>query len=225
MAEPLLTFEGVRLHSSDGREYFLNIDWTVSKGTKTRILEESGSGATELLHLAAGIAHPENGRVVLEGVPLDPYESDHPFLKRGALGWVPSSGGLLVNQDLLSNLALPLRFIRGLGRFSAEVAAQAALEEVNMGHWAKHRPHSLEGGERWLIALIRAQLMGPDLWLVDRPPGDLDRRTRKTARRILDQVLSEAETTLVMVGEGAWVPEPIETLRLENGLLALGGNP
>lgn len=225
MAEPLLIFESVRLHSSDGKEYFLDLDWNLSKGAKTRILEESGSGATELLQLAAGIAHPGNGCVKLEGIPLDPYEPDHPFLKRGALGWVPPSGGLLVNQDLLSNLALPLRFVRGMNRISAEVEAQAALEEIGMGHLAKHRPHSLEGRERWLIALVRAQIMEARLWLVDRPSGELDRKTRKMARRILDQVLSEAETTLVIVGEGAWIPEPIETLRLENGLLAIEGNP
>jgi len=220
MVEPLLQFKGLRLHAQDGRELFQNLNWILPRGTKVRIRGESSSGTSELLRLAAGIAHPSEGNVVLDGLALDPYKLDHPFLGRGALGWVPPDGGLLVNQNLLTNLALPLRFIRGMARTASEAAATAALEEAGLDSLAKHRPHSLDIRERWLAALVRASLMEPALWLVDQASGDLNSRTRKAARRILDQVASGVETTLVVVGEGAWIPESLETLRLENGILA-----
>jgi len=219
MAEPILQIEGVRIHAAEGRDATHVLDWGMLRGDKVRIHSESGGSVSELLRLAAGVDHPHEGRVILGGVPIAPYDLEHPFLKRGALAWIPPAGGLVVNQDLLSNVALPLRFVRGMRQKAAEDAARAALEDAGLGPLAHQRPHALEVRERWLATLVRSWVMEAELWLVDRPAAELDRRTRKSARRILDQIAAQAETTLVVVGEGPWIPEPMESLNLENGLL------
>jgi putative ABC transport system ATP-binding protein len=219
MAEPILRIEGVRIHSPEGRDADQLLDWGMLRGQKVRIHAESGGGVSELLRLAAGISHPDEGRVFLDDIALGPYDLEHPFLKRGALAWIPPAGGLLVNQDLLTNIMLPLRFVRGMENQAAEELARTGLEEAGLGALARLRPHVMEVRERWLATLVRASVMDPELWLVDRPASELDRRTRKSARRILDQVAQRAETTLMVVGEGGWIPEPMEALKFENGLL------
>ena len=219
MAEAILHIEEVRIHSMEGPEASHILNWGLLQGDKIRIQAESGGSVSEVLRLAAGIDHPREGQVILGGTPSGPFDLEPPFLKRGARAWIPPTGGLLVNLDLLANVALPLRFVRGMGRKAAEACALAALEEAGLGPLVHQRPHALEIRERWLAALVRAQVRRPELWLVDKPASELDRRTRKNARRILDQIAQEAETTLVVVGEGGWIPESLEPLKLENGLL------
>jgi predicted ABC-type transport system involved in lysophospholipase L1 biosynthesis ATPase subunit len=205
MAEPLLVFEGVSLRSEEGRIVLQGLHWSLERGTKVNVRSTSGGNASALLRLASGLADPQEGRVILDGTPLGPYAFDHPFLRRGALGWVPREGGLLVNQSLRVNVTLPLLFTKGMERSAAEALAAAALAEAGLAEVAEHRPHVLDPRERWLGALIRAALMEPELWLVDQPPGILDRRLREAAAPILIRAMASATTMLVVEGD-SWVP-------------------
>lgn len=224
MADPLLVFEGVALRSEEGKVVFRDLDWSLERGAKVRVRAASGQDASVLLRLASGLALPQEGRVILDGVPLGPYTFDHPFLARGAVGWVPREGGLLANQTLLANVALPLLFTKRMGRSDAESLASRALEEAGIPDLAGHRPHTLDPGERWLGALIRAALMTPELWLVDQPPGMLTRRIQETASALLERAASSSSAMLI-VGEASWLPRTsMQALGLDNGRLKIEGS-
>jgi ABC-type transport system involved in cytochrome c biogenesis ATPase subunit len=100
MAEPLLALEAVTLNAPEGTAVFRDLDWRLERGERGYLPGGAGGGCTALLRLCAGIAEPDGGRVLLEGVALEPGLR-HPFLARGDLGWVPSDGGLSVNLTLL----------------------------------------------------------------------------------------------------------------------------
>lgn len=222
MAESLLVFAGVALRSEEGRVLFHGLDWSLDPGAKVDIRIASGGDASALLRLAAGLAHPQEGRVVLDGTPFGPYSFDHPFLHRGALGWVPREGGLLVNQSLLANVALPLMFTKRMGRAGAESLATKALVEAGLSEVADQRPHVLDPRERWLGALVRAHLMEPELWLVDQPPGALNRRMRDSASAILERAAAST-AAMVVVGDDSWIPgSAMQGIGLENGRLVPG---
>ena len=218
MAE-LARLEGIHLRSLEGRAIFDALDWSIPFGAQYRLLGPAGSGAPELLRLLAGIQHPDRGQVILDGVPVDSQALSHPFIQRGKLGWVPSNGGLLVNQTLTVNLALPLAFVQGVPSSKAETMAMEAMVSAGIGPLAQLRPHAMELSQRWLAGLVRASLMRAELWLVEAPPGDLDARTRKRARRVLDQAV-EANATLIVLGEGAWSPDTLQAWQLEDGRIA-----
>ena len=216
MPEPLLQLEGIVLLTSEGRTLFKGLDWLLPRGAKVNLLGVVGGAVTALFRLAAGVIHPQEGRILLEGVALGPYTFNHPFIHRGGIGWVPPEGGLIVNQTLLANLALPLRFTKGLGRGEALAKAAQALDQAGLSELAGHRPHVMDVRERWLGALVRASLMEPRLWLIDQPAGDLDRKTLKEATKIVEQAAA-ADTTLVIAGEGKWIPrQGLELFQLEN---------
>jgi predicted ABC-type transport system involved in lysophospholipase L1 biosynthesis ATPase subunit len=196
-----LLVEGVVLRSEEGRILFDGLDWSLARGARVRVRAPFAGDAAPLLRLAAGLAHPQAGSVRLDGTPLGPYAFDHPFLRRGALGWVPREGGLLVNQTLLANASLPLRFTKGARRAAAEARAAEALEAAGLAAVADHRPHALEPRERWLGALVRAALMEPELWLVDLPRGELP----EAARVILDRAAASS-AALVVTGGESWNP-------------------
>lgn len=222
MGDPLLVFEDVTLHSEEGRSLFEELRWSIERSAKINLRASSPRAATALFKLAAGVLHPQKGRVILDGTPLGPYTFDHPFLHRGALGWVPREGGLLVNMSLLGNVALPLLFVKDMPRAEAEAKAMEALDQAGLAEAADHRPHALDASERWLGTLVRAWVMEPKLWLVDQPIGTLHRRHQEAAASLLDQVAS-SPATLIASGEEGWMPWiSMQVTRLDRGKLASG---
>jgi ABC-type transporter Mla maintaining outer membrane lipid asymmetry ATPase subunit MlaF len=219
MPEPILAMEAVSLRSPDGPVVFQDLDWLVPRGECHHV---RGVGASALLRLCAGVALPDQGRVLLDGVPLD--GGRHPLLERGEVGWVPSDGGLTVNQTLLDNIALPLRFARNIERQQARDQAMALLERCGLGECALQRPRVPGDGQSWLVGLLRAAARSPELWLVDRPGGGLDSRSLHAAQGILETALADPAMTLVVVG-GDWLAPYGQPLIIEDGRLASRREP
>jgi putative ABC transport system ATP-binding protein len=223
MAEPLLALEAVTLTAPESRPVFRNLDWSLDRGARFRLRGGHGSGCTALLRLCAGIAEPERGRVVLDGVPLD-SGIHHPFVERGALGWVPSDGGLAVNLSLMDNVSLPLRFALNQGRREAERSALALLERAGLGPRARQRPNVPGDREAWLVSMVRAAAKRSRLWLVDRPAGGLDAASAQAAQSILDEAAQDPDVTVLVVG-GDWLQGLDGELRVGGGRIQSGGEP
>jgi predicted ABC-type transport system involved in lysophospholipase L1 biosynthesis ATPase subunit len=202
---------------------FQNLDWTLARGARFHAKGGSGGGCTALLRLCAGIAEPDQGRVVLDGAPLE-AGVPHPFLRGGHLGWVPSDGGLAVNLSLLQNVALPLRFAQNLGQREAERTALAWLEQAGLGPRAHRRPAVPGDRESWVASLARAAAKGSRLWLVDRPAGGLDADSIEAADRILGLAAQDPEVTLLLVG-GTWMSGLGLDLTIDNGRVFSGREP
>ena len=224
MPEALLALEGVSLRSPEGHLVFRELDWRLPRGGRFHLKEVRGGGATAFLKLCCGIAEPEAGRVVLEGLALAGPLARHPFLERGALGYVPSDGGLAVNQSFQDNVALPLRFALQQGKEEAAVNARTWLERVGLLGLAGMRPRVPADAQSWLASLARAAARGPELWLVDRPSGGLDDTSRKAARELLGQCGADPSVTMVFVG-GDWLADLGEPLTIIDSRVLTGGQP
>jgi ABC-type ATPase involved in cell division len=221
----LLRLEGVSLESSEGRLMFRNLNWSLRSGVCARIHASSTAWTTALLRLCAGLDDPQEGRVVLNEIPLSPFDFSHPFLKEGGIGWVPRDKGLLANLSLCANVALPLRFLRGYTRVRAEEVAREWLEANGLLAQAGDRPHALEPRERWLGSLIRAAASEPRLWLLDHPPSRLDQRERADASRILREAATRPGTAFVIAGDADGGELVAEDFHIEGGQLKSGGTP
>lgn len=222
MPEPLLALEAVTLLSPGGRTVFRALDWRLERGGRFHAQGGAGAGGTALLRLCAGIAEPESGKVVLDGVPLAAGARLHPFLARGALGWVPSDGGLAVNLSLLDNVVLPLRFALGRGRAEAERTALDWLERAGLGPVRHERPAVPGNRDCWLASLARAAAKGSRLWLVDRPQGGLDPASIQAADEILREAGRDPEVAMVLVG-GPWMAGLGQELKIGKGRVGPGG--
>ena len=96
----------------------------------------------------------------------------------------------------LENVAVPLEFAR---RDDAFERAEAALNDVGLGHRLTHYPGQLSGGEQQRVALARATVGAPRLLLADEPTGNLD---RDTGQHVIDLIFALAErhgATLVLI--------------------------
>lgn len=220
MPEVLLSLAAAALDAPGGGRVFEGLDWELRAGEHWRLRAEPGSGASALLRLCAGIARPTQGAVRLAGTAPD-VDRRHPFVAAGGLGWVPTDGGLAMNLSFLENVALPLRFVRGLDREAAREEASRWLDRAGLCRWKELRPPVPAERSCWLASLARAGAKGSRVWLVDRPAGELDPAAARAARALLAEAARDPEAAFLVVG-GDWMEGPARDLALVDGRLVFG---
>jgi ABC-type lipoprotein export system ATPase subunit len=98
------------------------------------------------------------------------------------------------------------------------------LKEVGLSHRLDHRPKQLSGGEQQRVAIARALVKDPKLLLADEPTGELDTRTGDEIYRILRQLQSLRQTTLVIVThDRRFITARDQVLEIEDGQLVPTG--
>lgn len=223
--DDLLRLEGVSLESDEGRMVFRKLHWSLPPGGRARFHAPSTAVTSALLRLCAGLSDPQEGQVILNGIPFSPHAFGHPFLREGGIGWVPQERGLLSNLSLCANVALPLRFLRGHPRPRAEELAREWLEAAGLSARAQDRPHALEPRECWLGAVVRAAALEPRLWLLDRPPSGLTQRERAHASRILREAAAKPETAFLIAGDADGGEIAAMDFDIAKGPVGTGGTP
>ncbi len=186
---------------------------------------DAWGGKSTLLRAAAGLLPPRRGRVRFEGddVYAMGFGQDQRF--RARVGWVPEGGGLLVNQSVWENVALPLRYHLGLRGRELEVRVARLLEQAGFADDARRFPWQVSGRDRRLAAFARALARGPSLVLVDDFIAGLETPDKK---RLFELVLelNHSEGTAWLLGcdlDPAIFQVAERVLVLEKGrVLALG---
>ncbi len=74
-----------------------------------------------------------------------------------------------------------------------------ALELVQMGRFAKRKPHQLSGGQQQRVALARCLVKRPKLLLLDEPMSALDKQIRQRTQIELVNILDQVGVTCMMV--------------------------
>ena len=173
------------------------IDLSIAPGESVAILGPSGSGKSTLLALMAGLDRPSEGRVVLDGRPIqDLSEDELALLRRRSIGFVFQSFQLLSNLTARENILLPLELA---GVSGPRTRADALLAAVGLSERGHHYPSQLSGGEQQRVALARAFGPRPPILLADEPTGNLDRATGHVVLETLESLRRDTGTTLVMV--------------------------
>jgi len=190
VGDDILRLESVgmtwRTDGGAGRAVLDGVDLHLTRGEAVALVGRSGSGKSTLLHVAAGIAVPTAGRVVLVGQDLAASgEQARTRLRRDHVGLVFQFFHLLPHLSLRENVALP-GWIAGDDRARTRERADLLLERVGLRERAGDAVGRLSGGEQQRVALCRALLRGPALVLADEPTGSLDDRT---GREVMDLLL------------------------------------
>jgi len=182
--------------SSGAIDILTDVSFDVSKGEAVAITGSSGSGKSTLLGLMAGLDVPTSGQVKLLGhdvFSLD--EEGRAALRAEHVGFVFQSFQLLPHLTALENVMLPLELA---GRPAANAATEA-LEHVGLASRLHHYPRTLSGGEQQRVSLARAFVVEPSILLADEPTGSLDQRNGALVIDLMFSLISQHQTTLVMV--------------------------
>jgi putrescine transport system ATP-binding protein len=170
-----------------------NVSIDIAKGEIFALLGSSGCGKTTLLRMLAGFETPTSGNIVLDGKDLagmPPYESP--------MNMMFQSYALFPHMTVWDNVAFGPR---RSGMSAAEVSARVEemLKLVQLGKFAKRKPHQLSGGQQQRVALARSLAKKPQLLLLDEPLGALDKKLREETQIELVNIIEKVGVTCVMV--------------------------
>ncbi len=158
----------------DGRQTLALDELRIAGYAFTVILGHNGSGKSTLMNLLARQLTPDQGRIELDGRPLEGY-AQRDFARHVAFlpQRLPEVAGLSVSE-LVRLGRFPWRGL--LGRWRAEDPRQIeqAMAQTDVAGYAEHLADSLSGGERqraWIAMLLAQQ---SPLLLLDEPTSALD---------------------------------------------------
>ncbi len=169
----------------------INLD--IARGEIFALLGSSGCGKTTLLRMLAGFETPTSGRIVLNGqdlVSLPPYQRP--------INMMFQSYALFPHLSVWENIAFGLKR-DGLGKGEVAARVDDMLKLVQLGKFAKRKPHQLSGGQQQRVALARSLAKKPQLLLLDEPLGALDKKLREETQIELVNILQDVGVTCVMV--------------------------
>ncbi|WP_406216358.1 ABC transporter ATP-binding protein [Streptomyces canus] len=192
-----VAFENVHFAYGDDEEALGGIDLKIPAGQTVAFVGETGAGKSTVVKLVARFYDPTGGRVTVDGTDLRALDLTS---YRHRLGVVPQEAYLFQGT---------IRDAIAYGRPDAtdaevEAAARAvgahemiATLEGGYLHEVAERGRNLSAGQRQLIALARAELVDPDILLLDEATAALDLATEALVNQATDR-LAGRRTTLVV---------------------------
>ncbi|WP_299533260.1 ABC transporter ATP-binding protein [uncultured Streptomyces sp.] len=167
------------------------LDLTVPQGSFFALLGASGCGKTTTLRMIAGLEDATSGTVSLgdrDITRLPPHKRP--------VNTVFQSYALFPHLDITENVAFGLRR-RGIKSVKKQV--DDMLELVQLGDFARRKPHQLSGGQQQRVAVARALINHPQVLLLDEPLGALDLKLRRQMQLELKRIQTEVGITFVHV--------------------------
>jgi len=222
-ARGLLVFDNVSLSYArdDGRKALDGISFTAAPGTVTAIVGRSGSGKTSLVRLVPRFYEPSEGRITLDGVPLDQYRLADLRRQVALVG----QRVMLFDDSVAANIA-----------YAAEAdpqALRAAAEAANAWEFIERLPQGMDtpigengamlsGGQRQRLAIARAILRDAPILILDEATAALDTESERLVQEALERLMPD-RTTLVIAHRLSTIEHADQVLVLDQGRLVEQG--
>jgi multiple sugar transport system ATP-binding protein len=174
------------------------------------LLGPSGAGKTTTLRCVAGLEKPETGEVM--------FDNQHMLSVTPALrdvAFVFQSYALYPRKTVFENIASPL-IARHLPKAEIDGKVRAVAGKLHIEHLLGRRPAQLSGGEQQRVALCRAMVRRPRVFLMDEPLTNLDFKLRVEMRSELKHLHSDLATTFFYVTN-----DQVEALSLADRIAVL----
>jgi lipoprotein-releasing system ATP-binding protein len=201
-------------------ELFKNLDLVIRGGERIAIVGASGAGKSTLLNILGTLERPTSGKVLYGGQDVFMLgERELANFRNRNIGFVFQFHYLLPEFNALENVMMP-GLIAGLPKVEIRSQAETLLERLGLSSRLGHRIGELSGGEQQRVAVARALLLRPKLFLADEPSGNLDSRTGRTLHELLVSLNNDFGLTMVIVTHNQELASMMHrVLRLKDGQL------
>ena len=156
-------------------------------------LGPSGCGKTTTLRLIAGLENPEEGDIFIDGQrvnDLSPADRD--------IAFVFQFYALYPHLSVYDNIAFPLKAVK-VSKSETDAHVKRVAEILQISDMLNRKPSVLSGGEMQRVALGRAMVRQPKVYLLDEPMANLDAKMRVDTRAEIKRLQHEIGATTIFV--------------------------
>ena len=177
----------------DNRNALRGVTLSMAQGEILALLGPTGAGKTSTLLSIAGLVMPGSGSIRLKGIDVtkaDPRTRDVAIVFEGF--------NLLPTLSVYDNIAFPLK--SPIYRQPQDVVVQRvqkAARDLKIEHLLNRMTDQLSGGERQRVAVARALVREPLIYLLDEPLSALDLKLRESLRAEL-RALQKRNTATIL---------------------------
>lgn len=170
-----------------------NISFEVSEEEFCVLVGPSGCGKTTILRIIAGLEQPSSGCIYFNGN----LWNDLPPGER-KVGMVFQNYALYPHLTVYENIAFPL-LVKKFEKREIQQRVEKIAELLNLKDKLKYKPKELSGGERQRVALGRAIIREPNVFLFDEPLSNLDAKLRVVMRSEIVNLCKQLRTPSIYV--------------------------
>ena len=193
MAEPLLTFRGVRAGYGDA-VVLDNIDLEVPEQGSLAVLGRNGVGKSTLLLTIMGYTSVKRGTVSFRGQDVTAWQPHR--RARAGIGWVAQEREIFPSLTVEENLTVASR----PGRWDLK-AVHGLFPRL--AERKNSRGNQLSGGEQQMLALARALMTNPSLLLLDEPMEGLAPIIVEEVASAIEHMMSDDKMAVIIVEQHA----------------------
>ena len=172
-----------------------NVSLTVEDGEFLVLFGPAGAGKTTLLNMIAGIDDPDEGCVWFNEKAMNYIES-----RNRNVSMVFENYALYPQMSVYDNIASPLRS-KMHKKTEEEIKKQVdrVARITGMENYLERKPSQLSNGQRQRVALSRALVREPNVFLLDEPIAHLDAKLRNAMRKELKLMQKNLACTSIYV--------------------------
>jgi putative ABC transport system ATP-binding protein len=195
------------------------VDLVIDQGSSIAIMGTSGSGKSTMMNIMGCLDVPTKGSYLLNGKDVSKLSrADLAEVRGKMIGFVFQSFNLLSRTSALENVEMPLMY-QGISARERHKRAHAALEKVGLATRSDHHPNQLSGGQQQRVAIARALVTEAPIIMADEPTGNLDTKTSYEVMGILQGLVAQGKTVILVTHEGDIAAYAERVVTLRDGLI------
>jgi len=223
-----ITLENIRKsYGGNGPAAISNLSMEIGASEFLCLLGPSGCGKTTTLRMIAGLEHPTDGRILVDGKAIVSV-ADGIFTvpERRNMGLVFQNYALWPHMTIRENVSFGLT-LRKTPAAERDAIVNQVMTKLGIERYADRYPAQLSGGQQQRVALARMLALSPSVILLDEPLSNLDAKLRLEMRAELKRIHAEAGSTIVFVTHDQWEAMTLATTIavMSEGALQQVGTP
>lgn len=211
-----ITFKNISFsYPNQPIEALSDISFSIRSGERVGIIGRIGSGKSTLEKLMLGLYEAEKGSILIDGTDIRQID---PADLRRQIGYIPQDISL-INASVKDNIVMGAKYVD-------DACILKAAEIAGVSDFVNNHPSgfdmpvgenglSLSGGQRQSVAIARALLLSPSVYIMDEPSNAMDNGSEETFKQRLVKHLTNQ--TLILVTHKASLLSLVDRLIVLDG--------
>ena len=185
-----------------------NVSLAVPEQSVYGLLGPNGAGKTTLIRILNQITGPDNGKVLIDGKPLQPQHVER-------IGYLPEERGLYKKMKV-GEQAIYLAQLKGISKAEATLRLKQWFEKFEIGEWWNKTVEELSKGMQQKVQFITTVIHEPDILIFDEPFSGFDPINANLLKESILELRDKGATILLSTHNMNSVEELCDSISLIN---------